>query len=75
MKNKDHCTLSPEGNWSMCCARHDRRYENKRLTRFQADKLLFRCVNRKSNVLIASIMFLGVRAFGWYFYKKAKRGN
>lgn len=68
---KDHCTMFPEGNWSECCARHDRRYENKRLTRFQADKLLFRCVKRKSSIIIAAIMFMGVRLVGWYFYDNA----
>jgi len=57
-------------DWSNCSKFHDRRYNNKRLTRYQADKLLYRCVKRKSNTFIASLMFLGVRAFGWYFYKK-----
>lgn len=66
---ENNCTLFPEGSWTECCARHDRRYENKRLNRAQADKLLFRCVKRKSNVAVASIMYLGVRAFGWYYYK------
>lgn len=68
--SKDNCTLFIEGNWTECCARHDRRYANKRLTRYQADRLLYRCVSRKSNILIASIMFIGVRSFGWLFYKK-----
>ena len=68
---KNNCTLFPEGGWTECCERHDKRYENKRLNRYQADKLLFRCVKRKSNVIIAGIMFAGVRTFGWYFYKKA----
>lgn len=67
----DNCTLWPEGTWSECCALHDRRYENKRLTRYQADKLLFRCVNRKSNIKMAIVMFLGVRLFGWFFYNKS----
>ena len=67
----DHCTLSPDGNWAKCCARHDRRYENKRITRYQADKLLYRCIKRKANALIASIYFIGVRMFGWYYNDKA----
>ena len=66
---KDNCTLFPEGSWSLCCARHDRRYENKRLTRLEADILLYRCVKHKSNLINAAIMFSGVRLFGWYFYK------
>jgi len=66
----NNCTLFPDGTWSSCCARHDRRYENKRLTKYQADKLLYRCVAKK-NKLIASVMFLGVTLFGHYWYKKA----
>lgn len=72
---KDHCTLFPEGNWGNCCKRHDRRYENNRITKYQADKLLFRCVKRKSNKFVAGIMFLGVSLFGqWNYYKAQKQG-
>ena len=68
----NNCTLFPEGNWTECCARHDRRYENKRLSKYQADKLLYRCVKRKSNIAVASIMFIGVTLFGHYNYWKAQ---
>jgi len=68
---KDYCTLSPDGNWGYCCKMHDKRYANKRLNRSQADELLYRCIKRKSNRIIASIYWFGVRCFGWYFYKKA----
>ena len=64
----DNCTLWFEGSWAHCCAMHDRRYANKRLTRKQADELLFRCVKRKAGVVMAYTMYIGVRAFGWYFY-------
>ena len=71
---KNNCTLFPEGNWSDCCARHDRRYENKRLTKKQADKLLYRCVLKKSNKFIALIMYLGVRSpISWYYYKQSNK--
>jgi len=71
---KDHCTFFPEGNWGKtCCRKHDKRYENKRLSKFQADILLYRCVRKKSNVVIASIMFTGVTLFGHYNYYKAQR--
>jgi len=63
--------MFPEGNWGSCCKLHDRRYENKRLTRKQADELLYRCVVRKHSRFIATIMWLGVRMFGWYFYRRA----
>ncbi|MDD3443204.1 MAG: hypothetical protein PHW89_08070 [Sulfurimonas denitrificans] len=68
---KDYCTLWFEGTWTHCCAMHDRRYANKRLTRKQADELLFRCVKRQSNIIMAYVMYAGVRAFGWYYYDKA----
>ena len=56
--------------WGECSKSHDRRYENNRLTRYQADKLLYRCINRRSNPFIASVYFIGVRAFGWVYYNK-----
>lgn len=56
-----------------CCKGHDKRYANKRLTRLQADILLFKCVKRKANVILAATMFSFVRAFGWYFYNKVQR--
>ena len=71
----DNCTLFPDGTWSECCARHDRRYENKRLTQWQADNLLYRCAKRKGNVLVGSIMRIGVFILGWYYYRKANNDN
>ena len=68
MKVLDNCTFFIEGTWSECCARHDRRYSNRRLTRSQADLLLFRCVRKKS-LIIALIMYAGVRLFGQFYYK------
>ena len=68
MNNKDYCTLWFEGNWKVCCKRHDRRYKNKRISKYQADKLLFRCVKRKANSFMAALMFIGVSLFGWYSY-------
>ena len=67
----NNCTLFPEGAWTTCCARHDRRYTSKRLTRLQADILLYRCVKRKGYPVIAILMFLGVRIVGKYYYAKA----
>ena len=71
---KDNCTLFPEGTWSHCCARHDRRYENTRISKLQADKLLFRCV-KKESLLIAIAMFSGVTLFGYYWYCKAQHDS
>ena len=69
---KDNCTMWPEGNWSECCARHDKRYSRKALSKFKADILLYRCVKRKHSVLMAAIMFLGVTIFGHFYYNKGK---
>lgn len=66
----NNCTGFLEGNWSRCCARHDKRYESSRLTRYQADILLYRCTKKKCKI-VAPIMFIGVRLFGWYFYKRS----
>ena len=72
---KNYCTAYPEGTWSSCCKLHDRRYLNKRLTKYQADKLLFRCVRRKSNIFNAAIMFIGVTVGGnWNYYKAQNKG-
>ena len=60
---EDGCTCFWNGTWVDCCNRHDRRYTNAKLTRYQADVLLRRCVAKHSK-LIAWIMFIGVRLFG-----------
>lgn len=64
----DGCTCFFDGNWKECCDRHDKRYSNNRLTRKQADRLLYRCVAKK-NKHIAFLMYLGVRLFGWLRYE------
>lgn len=68
MCKTDGCTCWFDGNWKHCCDFHDRRYANQRLTRYQADKLLYRCVAKKSKPM-ALIMFIGVRLFGWIRYR------
>jgi hypothetical protein len=60
-------------DWGSCSKMHDRRYENKRLTRKQADELLYRCFKRQVNIVFAFIGYLLVRIFGGYFYKKAQK--
>lgn len=51
------------------CDRHDRRYSNTRLTRRQADILLYRAVKRRVGMPVAIIMYVGVRTFGWLRYE------
>jgi len=77
---KNCCTLFFKGTWNKCCCRHDRRYENRRLNRKQADILLKRCVknsisNSTKRAIISNIMYAGVRLFGWIFYKRSSKMN
>ena len=67
----DYCTMYPEGGWAHCCKSHDRRYASTRLTKLQADILLYRCV-KKVSVVNAVIMFVGVSVFGHCNYYKAQ---
>lgn len=83
---KDHCTLWPEGWWSSCCEKHDLDYENgvDRLSADKAllecVSYSYQEIyppNDNSNhhyetlsMLVAFVMFIGVRMFGSIFYKK-----
>lgn len=59
------------------CERHDRRYESTRLTKIQADKLLYREIRRKGLPNTARVMFIGVSVIGWvpYYYWWIKTGT
>lgn len=70
----DHCTLFPEGDWgNTCCKKHDKGYERVGLSKYQADKLLYRCVKKKGHPVVAAVMFAGVSLFGWLNYYKAQK--
>jgi hypothetical protein len=84
---KDWCTHWPEGtyvfglfkikynSWSSCCMRHDMGYDRliyPDLSRAQIDWLLFKCVKSKGHPVIAALMYIGVRLFGYYHFKRAK---
>ena len=80
---RNYCTLWPEGWWGDCCKQHDLDYLNQ-VSRELADTKLFQCVVESSpslisdqsliisttSLIIASLMYIGVRLFGGYFYKK-----
>lgn len=76
----DYCTLFPEGWWSHCCAAHDAAYDLQ-LSRLIADTDLLQCVVGSAGSttlagisgLVGGIMYLGVRIFGNYFYKRSKK--
>ena len=78
--NRNHTTCFIDKafgyDWGSCSKRHDKRYENTRLTRRQADELLYRCFKRKVNIVFAFIGYILVRLLGWmpyYFAQKEKK--
>lgn len=81
--NKDWCSFFAEYIRSVyigyACAKHDVRYRNSYTSRWSDDKDLFVDVYRdltseKRGVWVAFpvalIMWLGVRTFGWIWYRK-----
>ncbi|MEM9734230.1 MAG: hypothetical protein AAF903_12220 [Pseudomonadota bacterium] len=73
----DHCTLWWDRlfgkDWSHCCAAHDEAYAIG-IDRGLADAVLEACVAAASgSPLLGLIMFAGVSAFGWLFYRRASR--
>lgn len=72
----DYCTMFPEGWWPHCCQMHDIAYG---VLRRQADLDLMQCVSNSAvdnpfaaaaSVAIAGTMYIGVRLFGWRFWKR-----
>lgn len=78
----DYCTLWFEGFWSDCCKAHDLAYDMQ-IPRTIADADLASCVALAASspgaawvgAITAGVMFVGVRVFGWKFYKKAKKSK
>ena len=72
---KKHCTLAPDKiifDVSKCCKKHDIEYQTD-MTKFEADKNLFKCMIKKKAIFTAIIYFLGVSIFGHRYYKKAQK--
>ena len=68
-KASDWCTMWPD-KWknydlSACCHKHDDDYENVKISRLRADIDLFVCIKKNSTLIMACIMFMGVRCLGW----------
>ncbi len=64
--DSDGCTMSPDFNFYDCCVWHDYYYRHPAspITRAQADKLLYYCIKRKSNCVIAGVYYAAVRVGG-----------
>ena len=77
---RDHCTGVPDWDIWVCCEHHDRAYELKIVSRLEADRHLFRCILEHGcargqflrYAVLASAYYVGVRACGWWFWKRAK---
>lgn len=83
----DHCTLWLEGWWSHCCEAHDAAYSAQAgraladgqllacvaasLPSWAVDHPLLTGAAGLASLAVSGIMFVGVRAFGRRFYRKA----
>lgn len=64
-------------SWGIFCEKHDQRYMTvlgKDMTRLECDVELAEGVSSVC-VVIAVIMFIGVRCFGWYYWKKFEKAR
>jgi len=78
-KFQDYCSNFPDKilgkNYSYCCYIHDMHYSDiplasEKMTRLKADNALFGCVRRKRGLVVASLMWIGVRIFGGKYYRR-----
>ena len=60
-KRSDGCTLAPDGSWGSCCVIHDTALRDKDVSASQADKMLFRCMKKRSNIVMATLYYTFVR--------------
>jgi hypothetical protein len=67
----DGCSFFPEGKQTACCNAHDIAYSfgNSRL---EADRALRECVKACGKPYMAWVLFIGVRLFGYFAWRKAQ---
>jgi hypothetical protein len=66
----DKCSFFFGGSHNPCCEQHDKDYgRESTISRREADKKLRLCVIEKGHPVRAWVMWVGVRVFGWFFYK------
>ena len=51
-----------------CCEMHDKAYSRSGMSRKQADAELYACIAQE-RPKFAYVVWLGVRLFGWMFYR------
>lgn len=67
----DGCTAVPDFDFgSDCCGEHDYHYQDKNITRAEADKRLRECIQKKGYIVLPWVYWLGVRVFGGLFWKE-----
>ena len=75
--NKNHCTCFVDSIFGVyigdCCKQHDEDFYNQNISKEVADKKLFKCVRSKTNVVLASAMWIAVRTFGYIFWNRYKK--
>lgn len=62
----DGCSMFPDGDYGGCCVQHDRAYwaGGSAMARLEADMALMQCVACRHGVMLAVVMFIGVRVGG-----------
>ncbi len=78
--DSDGCTFWPDGDYLPCCQAHDKAYAagGSWLDRLRADWKLAKCVKRAKHLVVAPVMFVGVRVIGsvfWPWHMKWSKGE
>ena len=77
--NKNRCTCWFDGwfdkDWGACCETHDISYYLGNVSRAEADRQLLECVKQRGGWFMAQAMYLAVRMFGWYAWRKYRKGD
>lgn len=80
----DGCTGVPDFKVGICCGEHDTHYQLADVSRWEADKRLFKCILKKgvpskiwklpynSNWFLATTFWVGVCLIGWKFYRRKR---
>jgi len=67
----DGCSFFPDGDYFSCCEKHDLDYAYSP-SRSHSDLELRKCITRDGHPVLAWIIWLGVRLFGYPFWLLAK---
>jgi len=61
----DGCTLFTDGKeYKECCIMHDHARQNDTISNKEADSMFFDCMKAKTNIFLASIVYVAVRLQG-----------